>query len=208
MPGPHPGPPHPAHALPPRTPKVPSTQRTRMVLLLSFLGAFLLLIVVFRAVLFPFLMAIFLAYLIEPVVGWVSRGKRLGVHWGRGSVILLMYGIVLTGLVFSAACAVQRLDATVMGAVGSLKTELAKTSEKARFVVVEDYGGTSGEAKQAPSEITIPRGTAVIYDPPPGDKTDARVGRAAENPAPGLYRTRYVVRIEAGGTDADVLLEP
>src|SRR5262245_6281026 len=96
-----------------RTPKVPSTQRTRTILLLSFLGAFLALLLVFRAVLFPFLMAIFLAYLIEPVVGWASRRRRLGLQWRRGPVVLLMYGIVLTGMFLVASCTVRRVDATV-----------------------------------------------------------------------------------------------
>ena len=78
-----------------------------MRVLWGFLAAFLLLLIVFREVLFPFLMAMFTAYLVEPVINWVSRGKRLGLRWGRGPTLVLMYAIVLVGGFLLVSCGVQ-----------------------------------------------------------------------------------------------------
>src|SRR5262245_6494230 len=89
--GPSPSYPGPGPSEPPPAP----TRRTRVAILLTFLGTFLLLIVVFRAVLFPFLIAIFIAYLIEPVVAAFTRAPVFGIRWTRGPTIVLMYVIVL-----------------------------------------------------------------------------------------------------------------
>jgi predicted PurR-regulated permease PerM len=194
-----------APATPPAASPGSATRKgPRLAVLLSFLGAFLLLIVVFRAVLFPFLMAMFLAYLIEPVVAWAARGKRLGFRWSRGPVIVLMYAVVLTGLFFLVSCGVNRLSSTVVTTVKSLKQELSTTKEKARFVVVD----AAGVAK-APSEILVPKGTEIVYDPPSGDRGGAHLaGKPLDDPPAGVYRTWFTARIDSGEDDAEVLLEP
>ena len=182
-------------ALPPRQP--------RPVVLFAFLGVFLALLIVFRAVLFPFLMAMFLAYLIEPVVGWISRGRRLGLRWRRGPIVILMYVLVLATLGYLVFTGINRLDATIQGTAAALRTELAHTSEKARIVLLD----ADGKPANAPSPIGIPKGTRLVYDPPAGDKTDPKGGRALENPAPGVYRTRHYAEIREDEADIELLLD-
>jgi len=77
--------------------------RRRVVLLLIFLGLIALLIFAFRAVLMPFLVALFVAYLIDPVVDRMEllrlpRGKTLG----RGPSILILYTAFLFLLYLAA----------------------------------------------------------------------------------------------------------
>jgi predicted PurR-regulated permease PerM len=163
--------------------------------LLAFLGAFLALIVVFRAVLFPFLMAMFLAYLVEPVVGWVSRGKRLGVHVSRGPAVILMYVVVLGGLFLLGLVAVRRVDGVVRGAATALRTELGRTAAKARFLLTSD-----GMPRPATEAVDIPAGTLLVR------RSDPEEWEESERFS--VYRTAYNVRIDVGETDDDVLLEP
>jgi predicted PurR-regulated permease PerM len=190
---------------------VPAKRRPRPVVLFTFLGVFLLLLIVFRAVLFPFLMAMFVAYLIEPVVGWISRGKRLGMKWRRGPIVIGLYVLVLGSLGYLILIGVNRLDATIQGTAAALRAELAHTSEKARIVLLDD----EGKPANAPGEIGIPRGTRLVYDPPPGrpkldpktDKPDAKGGRANEDPAPGVYRTRHYAEIREDEAEIELLLD-
>src|SRR5262245_55830378 len=74
--------------------------RSHTITLFAFLGLFVLLIVVFREVLFPFLMAFYVAYLIEPVIAFATREKTFGVRWGRGPTIILLYSAVLAAAFF------------------------------------------------------------------------------------------------------------
>src|SRR5262245_30369706 len=74
--------------------------RSHTITLFAFLGLCALLIVLFRDVLFPFLMAFYVAYLIEPVIAFATRDKTFGVKWGRGPTILLLYTVVLAGAFF------------------------------------------------------------------------------------------------------------
>ena len=78
-------------------------RRPNLTILLSFVGAFLALLIVFRTVLFPFLMAIFLAYLVEPIVAWGTRSRLFGIKWTRAPVLVSVYVIVVGGAVFGAA---------------------------------------------------------------------------------------------------------
>ena len=57
--------------------ELPRGRRPRVRILLAFLGVFVALLVVFREVLFPFLMAIYIAYLVEPVVARAVRSRLL-----------------------------------------------------------------------------------------------------------------------------------
>jgi predicted PurR-regulated permease PerM len=181
------------------------------VVLFAFLGVFLALLIAFRAVLFPFLMAMFLAYLIEPVVGWISRGRRLGLKWRRGPIVILLYVVVLGTLGWLVFSGINRLDATVQGTAAALRAELAHTSEKARIVLLD----ADGKPANAPDAIGIPKGTRLVYDPPAGDKSDPRSGlppdpkggRAGENPAPAVYRTRHYGEIREDEADIELLLD-
>src|SRR5687768_1001134 len=110
-------------------PAPPTPRRTRVAILLSFLGVFLLLLVVFRAVLFPFLMAIFIAYLIEPVVAAFTRAPVFGVRWTRGPTIFLMYAVLLTGIVLAASCAVTNIASTVKDVSRDVAGALSERAE-------------------------------------------------------------------------------
>lgn len=153
-------------------------------LLFGFLGAFLLLLIVFREVLFPFLMAMFTAYLVEPVVSWVARGKRLGLHWGRGPTLVLMYAVVLVGGFLLVSCGVQKLGTTVQRTMAQLKTEVEVTNAAAEFVLV----------RPAPSKVYVPAGVELVLERP--------------GSAPARYRTAFGAQIDEGLTSARVLLDP
>jgi predicted PurR-regulated permease PerM len=174
-------------AEPPRSPAPaappPQRKRTRVAILLSFLGAFLLLIVVFRGVLFPFLMAIFLAYLVEPVVATIEKGKHLGIRWSRGPVLILLYAVALTGLFLLVAVGINRTRTTLSSVNATLATEFKKRAEKVRFSFDEP----------SKTDVLIPRGTRVLY----------RIG-----PAVREFQTVYPTEIEADAVEAFALLEP
>jgi len=173
----------PPPAPPAGTPPPPSRKRPRVVVLLSFLGIFLLLIVVFRAVLFPFLMAMFIAYLVEPLVGWMGRGKRLGIRWKRGPIVVGMYAIVLTGLVLIALYGWARARRAVDRFVAAAAVEFDKRAEKVRIWLPED----------ADTRVVLPRGTRILY----------RAGGVTRE-----FRTVYPTSVDPGEREALALLEP
>lgn len=72
--------------------KLWSRYRTPFVLLL--IVAFCA--IAFRAVLLPFMVALFVAYLIEPVVAWVSGRSVAGKQIPRGAAVLGVYALVLS----------------------------------------------------------------------------------------------------------------
>lgn len=150
--------PHAPAPLPAENPPPGPVRRTRVAILLSFLGAFLLLLIVFRAVLFPFLMAIFIAYLIEPVVAAFTRAPVFGVRWTRGPTIVLMYALVLTGIFFTTSCAVHSISGTVRGMSHDVNQALAERGEAAYFEV----DGTDALLEQ---DVRIPAGTRVVLVP-------------------------------------------
>ncbi len=175
----------PTDSMPPPAPSVPAAwPRRHVVALFGFLALFLTLLIVFREVLFPFLMAIFLAYLVEPVVGWVARGKRLGLRWGRGPTLVLMYAIVLVGVFLLVSCGVQKAGVTIQRTITQLKGEFDKTDGAAEFLLKQP----------APSKISIPAGTGLRLSVP---------GRPER-----LYKTAFAASIDDGLSSARVLLDP
>jgi predicted PurR-regulated permease PerM len=166
------------------TPPPPSRKRPRLVVLLSFLAAFLLLIVLFRAVLFPFLMAMFLAYLVEPLVGWMGRRKRLGIRWKRGPIVIAMYVIVLSLLTIFLIWGASKAAGAVNRFIDTANAEFDKRAEKVRFVLAEP----------AKEDVVLPRGTRILYSRP--------------GAGPREFRTVYPTTIEREGKEALALLEP
>lgn len=55
--------------------------------------------IAFRSVLLPFMVALFVAYLIDPVVAWVSNRTIRGARVPRGAAVLSVYAVVLSLLV-------------------------------------------------------------------------------------------------------------
>lgn len=148
--------------------------------LLAFLLVFVVLLVAFRSVLFPFLMAIYVAYLVEPVIEWATRGKLFGLKWGRGPVLVSLYAVVIGLCVMGVSCGVQRLSDTAKGAAQQLKAELDKSAPAARLRI---------HPKQHP-KIWVPEGLEL------------------EAPDGRRYRTMFPEQVGEDLPDARVLLEP
>lgn len=161
----------------------PVSQKTRTRVLLAFLAAFLVILIAFRAVLFPFLMAIYLAYLIEPAVGWIARRQGLGIRVGRGPAVLVAYAVIVTSIYLLGAFAVAQVGGSVRKAVGDLQRELSKSAAAARFQL----------ADEAPEDVWIPGGTRL--ERMEGGRLEA-------------WKTLYPAQISEGERETRVLLEP
>jgi predicted PurR-regulated permease PerM len=199
-------------------------RRPRLGILLGFLGAFLLLLFLFRDVLFPFLMAMFIAYLIEPLVAAFTRSPIFGVRWTRGPTIVLMYVLLLGGIVLASSCAVAQVTKTVKEVSSDVTSALGETAERARFRLVGDEMSADGAPLAQPLEqdVLLPAGTRVVMRPhAPGPRPGTGgVPEAADEPPaperevppaeptpPKVYETLYDVAIPAGSTEGTVLLE-
>jgi predicted PurR-regulated permease PerM len=181
-----------------------------MAILLTFLGTFVLLLILFRAVLFPFLIAIFLAYLIEPVVAWFTRGPLLGVRWTRGPTIVFMYAVVLTGIVFSASCAITKTAAQVRKVSHEVGRALAQTSEAAVL-------GLARGSRRPPQDVHVPAGSRLVLVPqqapaaPPevvGPEGPPPEPVPEEPMAPRVFATHHDALLHAGDEGVRVILEP
>jgi predicted PurR-regulated permease PerM len=156
--------------------------KIRARILFGFLAAFLVLLVVFRAVLFPFLMAIYLAYLIEPAVGWLSK-RRIGFEVGRGRALIVAYAVIIAGIYLLGAYGFSKLGAAAKKAAGDLRRELSQTAP----------AGVLALDRETSDVVWIPKGTRVLLEGP-GE--------------PIVYRTLFPAQIGDGETEARVLLEP
>jgi len=89
-------------------------RRKRVVLLLVFLGIIGVLIFLLRAVLAPFLIALFVAYLIDPLVDRMAR-LRLprGSRLGRAGSIIVIYLVLLSCLALGTKFTIPALSAQI-----------------------------------------------------------------------------------------------
>lgn len=175
-------PPGGAVALPDGPP--PPARRPNVRVLLAFLGAYLLLILVFREVLFPFLIAIFLAYLIEPVVRWVKQKRLFGIDWGRGPIVVVLYGVFVGLLAFLAWKGVTKAATAVKRGARELSATLREEGGRARLLV--------DRSRPSPHALHVPAGTPLVFTA--GDHSIA-------------YRTLHAVDVPSEASEADVLLE-
>ena len=76
---------------------------------LLFAGLFLLVALLFRAVLAPFFLAVFIVYLIEPLVARASRETFRGRPVSRGVAVAAVYGVAVSVTLGVGALAVPRL---------------------------------------------------------------------------------------------------
>ncbi len=174
----------------------PRGRRPEVKALVGFLVVLLLILILFRGVLFPFLMAMFIAYLIEPLVARLTRSKLFGIRWTRGPTIVLLYVLILGGLVALSSCAVADVSRQTKYLTLEVADALKSSAERARFRIVEE--GTD-EAAVLDRDVRIPAGTRVRLHP---------VGSGAQ-PAttPAVFTTHYDVVIPAGESYATVLLD-
>lgn len=98
-------------------------RRKRVVLLLVFLGIIAGLIFLLRAVLAPFLIALFVAYLIDPLVDRMAR-LRLpkGHHLGRAGSIVVIYLV----LIFCLFLGVKFTIPTLSDQIGQVRQDIPK----------------------------------------------------------------------------------
>lgn len=176
---------------PEKTPGGDDPRRPRLAVLLTFLGIFLLLLIVFRGVLFPFLMAMFIAYLIEPLVAAFTRSKIFGLRWTRGPTIVVLYAVLLTGLVTVSSCAVTTTASKVKDLSRDIAVGLSTTARRAHFTLDEDEGDRKA--------VRIPAGTRVALPTAPAPETEGAEAR--------VFTTLYDVVLSAGSGEAEVLLE-
>ncbi len=67
-------------------------------------------VILFRAVVLPFFLAAFLAYLLDPPVSWMHAHWRIGrSHMPRGAAILIIYAVIATLLGLSGYYGVPKL---------------------------------------------------------------------------------------------------
>jgi predicted PurR-regulated permease PerM len=175
--------------LPPAPPSAPGTPpeglvapwpRSHRITFFAFLALFALLVFAFREVLFPFLMAFYVAYLVEPVIDWATRGKTLGVRWGRGPTIIALYLVVFALGFLMAWYGVQRVGDSIRRASSDLSYELGKTAPAARLSIKE----------KTRKEVWIPKGFEL------------------EDSAKTRWKTLVAAQIGEGEIETRVLLEP
>ncbi len=111
-------------------------RRRRVVTLLVFLAIILALIYAFRAVLVPFLIAIFFAYLIDPLINRLSKVRIFNnVHFGRAGAILSLYSVILVGIYFAGAFAIPALGRQLQQVRHDLPYFQGKVEQKATALI-------------------------------------------------------------------------
>ena len=171
-------------------------RRRRLLILLAFLGLITALVYAFRAVLTPFLVAIFAAYLIDPVVERMAplpifRRFRLG----RGGAIVILYLVFVVCVYIATAFALPALGTQLRQARDDLP-RLQLFAEEQLQVLAQKWAELTGRNR----EREEPEG-----DSPGGAGGGALEPRAPGEPAPARpARSRLRLR---GGTvvEADVL---
>ncbi|HEX5138389.1 MAG TPA: AI-2E family transporter [Planctomycetota bacterium] len=190
-------------------------RRKRVVLLLVFLGIIGVLIFLLRAVLAPFLIALFVAYLIDPLVGRMAQ-LRLpkGAHLGRAGSIVVIYLVLISCLILGAKFTIPALSAQIdqvredlpkartwleglaQDAVGWWEREVKKERAQAKE---REEGKADGEEKPPDGEKGEERG--------PGDEEGlGEEKEPAEPPAPPPTASRYRVELKGGGELTGVLV--
>ncbi len=154
-------------------------------ILLGFLGVYVLLLIVCREVLFPFLMAIFLAYLIEPIVRWVKQRRLFGISWGRGPIVVMLYGLFVGAVAFAGWKAVTKLATTVRSTATDVAAALREEGGRARFRLARPAEGPH-------HALAIPAGTALT-----SGSGDLQI----------VWKTLHDARIEPDEDQVEVLLE-
>jgi len=189
-------------------------RRKRVVLLLVFLGIIGVLIFLLRAVLAPFLIALFVAYLIDPLVGRMA-GIRLpkGLHLGRAGSIVVIYLVLIFCLILGAKFTIPALSAQIdqvredlpkartwleslaQDAVDWWEREVKKERAQAKE---REEGKKDGEEK--PPENGDGSGNGDGEEKGPGEE------EAKEPPMPPPMGSRYRVELKGGGEMTGVLV--
>jgi predicted PurR-regulated permease PerM len=154
---------------PPRSDeKVPAIKRRRRVaVLLVFVGLILALLFALRAVLAPFLIALFVAYLLDPLVDRLAEvrlyKKRFRV--GRGGSIVIIYLVFLIAVYIGGSVAIPGFGRQLRQIRGDLPAAQAFVEDQAEYVVEkwsawwgEEEGNAEGAAEQKAPAPEAPAG--------------------------------------------------
>ena len=192
----------------PAQPVPAATRRPRVLVLLAFLGVFLLLLISFRQVLFPFLMAIYIAYLVEPIVARVVRSRLLGLKWTRGPTIVAIYVLGLGGLAVLGWVGIAKLAKQVTETSASIAESLKETGRKATFELREPPPPETPEGETAPRKpATQERGILVPKDTRLQVAWSERKPDGTEIPRVTEFATLYTIRVTPEERKVSVLLE-
>ncbi|MGH7163039.1 MAG: AI-2E family transporter [Planctomycetota bacterium] len=165
-------------------------RRRQVAILLGFLALILALIFAFRAVLMPFLVALFAAYLIDPVINRMASVRVFGqVRLGRGSSIVAFYAVFLAGLYIAGTFALPALR----DQIGQVRSDLPAFQR-----VAQD---TAQDLLQKWRSLVTP---AKAEERPPGDPAGAKTSTAP--PAPS-EPARVRLFLKGGGAKVGRVLD-
>ncbi|MDA1196048.1 MAG: AI-2E family transporter [Planctomycetota bacterium] len=183
-------------------------RKPRVRILLTFLAVFVLLLAVFREVLFPFLMAIYIAYLIEPIVARVVKSRLLGFKWTRGPTIVTLYVLILGGIFLLGWWGVVTLAKQVRSTADAVESAVAEQGYRATFELIElppppeDSEPAPDDAEgQVERGVLVPKDTLlVITTVEPDARTRKPIVTQTE------FATLYPIRVTPSERSVSVLL--
>ncbi|MHC4341473.1 MAG: AI-2E family transporter, partial [Planctomycetota bacterium] len=173
-----------------------SRRRRRVVILLVFIGLILALIFAFRAVLAPFLIALFVAYLLDPVVDRLAEVRPFGkFRLGRGGSIVIIYLVFLLAVYLAATKAIPAFGRQLRQAREDLPAAQAWAEESAEYFVQKwtEFMGPEEKAEEPESP-----GGEPTEPPDPRTRFHMKGGGAIEGQVVARVGSQVVVQLGNG----------
>jgi len=86
---------------------------TKLIVGLTFVGILVALLIYFRSIIGPLLLAIILAYVLHPVAGYLHQKTRLNWRWSVNIVFIIFVLILLSILAVSGIAIVQQMQSLI-----------------------------------------------------------------------------------------------
>ena len=86
---------------------------TKLIIGLTFVGILVALLIYFRSIIGPLLLAIILAYVLHPIAGYLHQKTRLNWRWSVNIVFLIFVLILLSILAVSGFAIVQQMQSLI-----------------------------------------------------------------------------------------------
>ena len=86
---------------------------TKLVVGLTFVAILVALLIYFRSIIGPLLLAVILAYVLHPIAAALSRTTRLNWHWSVNIVFLIFVLILLAILTVSGFAIIQQMQSLI-----------------------------------------------------------------------------------------------
>jgi predicted PurR-regulated permease PerM len=167
-----------------------------VVILLVFIGLILALIFAFRAVLAPFLIALFVAYLLDPVVDRLAEVRPFGkFRLGRGGSIVIIYLVFLLAVYLAATKAIPAFGRQLRQAREDLPAAQAWAEESAEYFVQKwtEFMGPEEKAEEPESP-----GGEPTEPPDPRTRFHMKGGGAIEGQVVARVGSQVVVQLGNG----------